>query len=339
MKKTKIVIWILLSTLLLSIYGSVLTTRASNSTPKPKLYVDPASVTGAVGSTFTINVKISDVTDLYGVDIQFTWDPTIIRYVSHQKHIPVETYPDGILHSPTVPVKDDVDESASMPGAAPGTRYWLAEASMIPADPFSGDGIVFNMTFEVVDVGSCLLEIVSSTLSDSSGNPIDHDVVNGEFSNVVKIHDIAVTDVSASPTSVVAGDSVFVDVTVENLGDFSEVASVTAFYDGGVVGTRTDLSLNPGDSVALRFEWDTTGVAQRTYVISASASIVEGEDENPDNNFLEDGTVTILSGPPPPPPITGKIEVQWGNYSGYPDYPFGGQFHNGEYPVWKNLVS
>jgi len=338
MKKTKIVIWILLSTLLLSIYGSVLTTRASSSTTK--LYVDPASVTGAVGSTFTINVKISDVTNLYGIDIQLGWDPTIIKYVDHQTHIPVEDHPDGVLHSPVLSIKDVVDETGGLvsQGAEKGTLYWLAVTSMAPADPFDGSGIVFEMTFEVVSVGSCLIEITASTLADSLGAPMDHEAINGEFSNIVKVHDIAVTDVSASPTSVVAGDSVFVDVTVENLGDFLEVASVTAFYDGGVVGTRTDLSLNPGDSVDLRFEWDTTGVAPGTYVISASVDIVEGEDENPENNFLEDGRVTILSGPPPPPPITGKIEVQWANYSGYPDYPFGGQFHNGEYPVWKNFT-
>jgi len=135
------------------------------------------------GQNFTVRCLIEDVTDLYGLDIQIMWTTEYIEYVSHTKKIPVETYPDGVLHSPTVPVKDDVDENASMPGSAPNTMYWVSEASMLPAAPFDGNGTVFEMTFRVkkhptATDSHIYVNFTSSTLSDSAGNPIDHTAVN-----------------------------------------------------------------------------------------------------------------------------------------------------------------
>ena len=64
------------------------------------VYVEPDAVTGLMPpENFTIKVKIANVTNLYGIDIQFTWDPTIIKCVSHTKKIPVQTYPDGICRA------------------------------------------------------------------------------------------------------------------------------------------------------------------------------------------------------------------------------------------------
>ena len=84
------------------------------------VYVDPPEIRDLLPpAQFTIYVKIKNVTNLYGLDLQFTWDPNIIKYVSHQKHIPVETYPDGVLHSPTIPVKDQVKSYCEMLGIDP----------------------------------------------------------------------------------------------------------------------------------------------------------------------------------------------------------------------------
>jgi len=336
MNKRTIAFMAIFFLLIPSTYATIYNVNKTENGTKARLYVDPGYVSLPVGETFTIYVKVEDIVDLYGVDIQLGWDETIIRYVSHQKYIPVEDYPDGVLHKPTVPVKDDVFEGSPPGTADPNSDYWLAEASMLPAEPFAGSGIVFEMTFEVVGVGYTSINITTTTLAAVDGSPIPVEIVDGEFNN--GIHDIAVTDVSRSPKSVVAGEPVFVDVTVENLGNFLEQVAITAYYDGSVIDTRTDIMLDAGDVVVLRFEWDTTGVSPGTYLISASVEIMEGEDDNPENNFLEDDYVTVTTGPPPPPPITGKIQVEWSNYSGYPDYPFGGQYHNGEYPVWKNFT-
>ncbi|MEM3579643.1 MAG: cohesin domain-containing protein [Candidatus Bathyarchaeia archaeon] len=161
----------------------------AQATTKLKIVSDVSELgpANATGQTFTVRCVIENVSLLYGVDIQVGWTTEYIEYVSHQKHIPKGTgsgqWPDGILYPPTVPVKDDVDESASMPGAEPGTMYWLAEASMAPAAKFNGTGVAFEMTFRVkkhpmIYDSHIYVNVTGSTLANFYGEPIEHEIVN-----------------------------------------------------------------------------------------------------------------------------------------------------------------
>jgi len=104
-------------------------------------------------------------------------------------------------------------------------------------------------------------------------------------------HDIVVTSVSASPTSVTVGEKVTIGVTVENQGKNTETFDVTAYYDGNTAGTKTVENLVANDSETLTLTWDTTGVTPKNYVIKAEASL-EG-DANPGDNIFQDGSVTV----------------------------------------------
>jgi hypothetical protein len=143
----------------------------------------------AVNTTFTVECIVENVTDLYGVDIQIGWTTEYIAYVSHVKKIPIDgtpPHPDGIMYKNTMPVMDQVDETASMSGSEPGTMYWLAEASLSPAKSFNGTGIAFEMTFKVKKHPVLLdsdiyINFTSSTLSGRDAGiayPIDHQVIN-----------------------------------------------------------------------------------------------------------------------------------------------------------------
>ena len=150
--------------------------HTASAQPYTVVYVDPENITGGLNDIFTIDVVVFNVTDLYGVDIRFSWDPSILEYVSHTAKIPVEDYPDGILHEPGMSIKDDVN-------ATEGT-YWLAYASMSPAPAFDGTGIAFNMTFKIISLsGACTLDIVAAELSDSKGDPLkgDWEIKDGLF--------------------------------------------------------------------------------------------------------------------------------------------------------------
>jgi len=151
------------------------------ATSEPLVYVDPENVMKNVSETFTIDVVIADIADLYGVDIQFKWDPLILEYVSHTAKIPVEDYPDGILHEPGITILDTADPVA-------GT-YELAFACMDPAPVFDGTGIAFNITFTVIEEGGCFLEFPKNPttglplieLSNKAGLPISYDSQDGRF--------------------------------------------------------------------------------------------------------------------------------------------------------------
>jgi len=104
-------------------------------------------------------------------------------------------------------------------------------------------------------------------------------------------HDIAITNVVPSPTTVTVGDSVTISVTVENEGEIDETFNVTVYYDDTSIETETDIVLESGTSTTLTFTWDTTDVAKGTYTIKAEA--VVAVDDDTDDNLFTDGTVKI----------------------------------------------
>jgi len=138
----KVVLIVILSFLVSSVIGGMVVW----ADPSPLVTVDPALIEYdhyAVGENFTIAVRIEDVKDLYGFDIRIGWNTTWIEYTSHVVKIPVESYPDGVLHPPYMVVKNEVNEDGGM--------YWLAVACMDPALGFYGSGIAFEMNFRIKD--------------------------------------------------------------------------------------------------------------------------------------------------------------------------------------------
>jgi len=121
-----------------------------------------------VGETVTISVVLSEeVVNLYGFDIQLRWDTAALEYINHAVVAPVESYSQGVLHDPTFVLKDEVDSSA-------GT-CWIAISSMPPAEPFSGNGTFFTITFKVLSTSNEKpVQLVSAALSDDAGHPIVH---------------------------------------------------------------------------------------------------------------------------------------------------------------------
>ena len=169
----------------------------------PLVYVDPATVTGLSPSeSFTVVIKVANVTGLYGFDVQFHWDPALLDYVSHIAKFPVDTYPDGVIYNPIIPLKNEANATA-------GT-YWAAASSLYPAPTFNGTGIIFEITFEVKAIGQCVLEIYSSDLADAGGQPITHNRENGFFSNYV-----------ATPATIRVDPSKVIDVALTPCHNFT----------------------------------------------------------------------------------------------------------------------
>ncbi len=102
-------------------------------------------------------------------------------------------------------------------------------------------------------------------------------------------HDIEVTSVTAYvegpggkpvplifPESVEPGETVFINVTVTNVGTFSETFDVTVYYDNTTLGTQTVTDLAALEDTSLIFTWVTTAKGP-DYVVEANASAVPDE--------------------------------------------------------------
>src|SRR5256712_1150779 len=108
------------------------------------------------------------------------------------------------------------------------------------------------------------------------------------------VHDVAVTSVMASPLTVNRPPDATVTVTVlaQTQGTTAESFSVTALAGTITEGTQPVTSLAAGASQTLTFTFSTSGLADSSYVISATASTVTGE-TNTGNNSLSDGTLVV----------------------------------------------
>jgi len=108
----------------------------------------------------------------------------------------------------------------------------------------------------------------------------------------IAVRDVAVVSVAPSATSIVAGQTVNVSVVVKNEGSDSETFEVSAYYDSILIGTLSVESLPPNTQRNLIFVWNTSGLPDDTYTLSAVASALPGEIDISDNTCT-DGTVAV----------------------------------------------
>jgi hypothetical protein len=121
---------------------------------------------------------------------------------------------------------------------------------------------------------------------------------------LITVCDVAVVSVIPSVTSVVVGKTVNLLVVVKNQGSNAETFNVTAYADVNVtvigdetlIGTQLVPNLAPGNQTTLTFAWNTSGLPDDNYVISAVASVLPGEIDINDNTYVNEA-VAVRSMP------------------------------------------
>jgi hypothetical protein len=129
--------------------------------------------------------------------------------------------------------------------------------------------------------------------NDTYGNMGSSDKVY--FTRIV--NDVAVLNVTVSPTETYVNQIVNINVTVKNKETVPETFNVTAYYDSNIIDTQSVVNLAPSSNITITFSWNTSGVQKGIYTISAEAEVVPGETNTTDNTYIND-TVTILNSPP-----------------------------------------
>jgi len=136
--------------------------------------------------------------------------------------------------------------------------------------------------------------------SDRTGEPERNFELFYKFSDVIPVHDVAITDVTLSATNVTGGETVTISAVAENQGTMNETFDVNYYANSTLIGSET-ITLNPGASTIQAFPW-TTPFSTATYIISANATIVPGETDTDDNTFT-DGIVNVTR-----PSIQGDVD-------------------------------
>jgi hypothetical protein len=132
----------------------------------PLVYVDPAESAVDPGDSFSININVQDVTDLFSWGIRLEFNPNVLECTA------VTEGPFIQSQNPTSFVNvikiNYIDAGCTTLGALPGV---------------SGSGVLMTATFTVKDSGTSDLHLneARTSLLDSTITAIPHDTADGHF--------------------------------------------------------------------------------------------------------------------------------------------------------------
>ena len=274
------------------IVGTIAVAAVGKASSMPVISVDPPISTAGVGEAFTVDIIVSGITEeesLYGWGFFMSFDPNILECTE----VLEGPFLSDIASTSWDMMPPDIDNPAGIINAANAFPSY-------PAEGATGNGVLCTITFQVKAVGKTDLQFLQEyprvtrlrTYTGTGVAPLDHTAVDGIFAYPLS-RDIAVTGVTASPASVPAGETVSINVTVENQGNVPETFNVTTYYDSAVIDTIINVILEDGAGTTLTVIWDTTGVVAGSYTIKAEASLLPEEDDTADNVYYADQKVTI----------------------------------------------
>lgn len=269
----KKLVWIyLIITLFVGISMVYMTVSASTAVLSASLIID---TTKTPGSTFSINITIANVEKMWGYQFIVYYNTTVLNATDYSSYDPftmeavtqINDTAGWVFLSYTMPFGETVGFSTADP--APIARI-----------EFTVDGLGIS-TLHMEETG------LPSVPIDGEPIAIAHDTHDGFFANVeVPIHDIAVTSVTVSSTSVLVNETVTVTATFKNEGDFDETFNASAYYDTTLIETKTGIALSAGAETTSTFTWDTELVSPGEYTINVVASVVPDEIDTADNSKL-----------------------------------------------------
>jgi hypothetical protein len=179
-KTPKTLLFILIAALLtLSLIQFAFPQSSSDTT----VAVNPAETNALLGETITVNITMSNVQNLYGVDVSLLWNPSALSIQNVDVRLGVESHPDGVLHTASgadIFIQENTTDQEN-------GEYYLVATSVAPAPAFSGSGNIAILTFNITDVGHSEL-ILLTELADynpSGSNLIDHTDVDGSVDSVI----------------------------------------------------------------------------------------------------------------------------------------------------------
>lgn len=158
------VFWTVLLVLIASLTVVVLVGAATAEPAVASMIVlDPTSPVVGVGANVDVDIRLENFTNVYGGQIEMSFDETIVQVTG------------GILTPGSCPAPDFV-VSNSANNATGVISYAVTQLS--PTTPCNG-GVMAAIDFECVAEGVADVTFTSSLISDADGSPITHTVQNG----------------------------------------------------------------------------------------------------------------------------------------------------------------
>jgi PKD repeat protein len=245
------------------------------------LYINPPEIIDSAllpPAIVTINVTVNYVTNMYDYKFKLTYNTEMLTCIGAI----INRVQGQTAFTPLILIDD---------GAG---FIWITVDYHPPAVPITTIDPLALVTvyFQVDTPSSSVLHLSETELSDPAHNSMPHETADGFIMTLIR--DVEITEVVPSTSWAYQGWPIDVSVTAKNNGNISESFSVKAYYDSNLIGTIPILNLPSSGETTVIFNWDTTGVAEGYYTISAEATVVPFE-FNVTNNYLSDGKVQIFT--------------------------------------------
>jgi len=154
--------------------------------------------------------------------------------------------------------------------------------------PYSTSYFEFNLNTAMLANGARNILVKAFDASDNSANQSLTVYVNNF------VHDVIVTDITPSETTADQGETVNINVTVANHGSYAETFNLTLYANTSIVASQI-LTLQTGDFNVVSFDWNTAGLTNGNYTLSAYAWPVPSEDDTTNNYLtLTEQPITII---------------------------------------------
>jgi hypothetical protein len=136
----------------------------------------PSSTTAYVGDTVNVDLRLNDVSDLYGAEVHISFDPARLQVLDDDagstgiQILPGSMFPKS---NPSYIVLNQADNAA-------GTIDF-AITLLAPESPLVGSGTLATVRFAARMEGAAQLDWTSTQLADDLGSPIAHTAMDGQI--------------------------------------------------------------------------------------------------------------------------------------------------------------
>jgi len=135
--------------------------------PTTAVYVDPQLTVKPAGQNFTVDIRTSGVSDLYGWELKLSWNNTLLDTLN----VTEGTFLQGGGHTLFSPKVNSTD------------GHILADCTLLGnIKGVSGAGTLATIQFTVKDNGECSLHLYDVTLLNSAEQSIVPTLTDGRFS-------------------------------------------------------------------------------------------------------------------------------------------------------------
>jgi hypothetical protein len=155
---------------------------ASKAVEPVRVYIDPPSIVNPP-VFFNVSVKLENVLNLAGVQLQLQWDPTVLRAVNITEVMFHEVTPQSDWDN----IQRIWLSFDNVVGLAKYAYLYFDSSKALESGylPISGNYTLAIIEFQVTGVGNCTLDLNNCKLGDINAFLIDHENDNGFFSNSV----------------------------------------------------------------------------------------------------------------------------------------------------------